>query len=64
MELKDQQVSDETKKRFEELKEKYPKVFSLNNEDTGHAQLVTMDIDTGKSPPMCQKPYTPVPQTL
>ena len=25
----------------------FPKVFSLNNEDIGHTQLVTMDIDTG-----------------
>ena len=37
-----------------ELKAKYPEVFSLNNEDTGHTQLVTMDIDTGDSPPVCQ----------
>ena len=36
----------------------YPKVFSLNNEDIGCTQLVTMDIDMGDSPPVCQKPYT------
>ena len=58
MELKDQNISEETKRKFEELKEKYPKVFSLNNEDIGHTQLVTMDIDMGDSPPVCQKPYT------
>ena len=58
MELKDQNISEDTKRRFEELKEQYPKVFSLNNEDIGHTQLVTMDIDTGDSPPVCQKPYT------
>ena len=58
MELKDQNISEETKKKFEELKEKYPKVFSLNNEDIGCTQLVTMDIDMGDSPPVCQKPYT------
>ena len=33
-------------------------MFSLNNEDIGHTQLVTMDIDKGDSPPICQKPYT------
>ena len=49
---------EETKQQFEELKAKYPKVFSLNNEDIGQIQLVTMDIDTGDSPPVCQKPYT------
>ena len=36
MELKDQNISEETKKKFEELKEKCPKVFSLNKEDIGH----------------------------
>ena len=40
------------------MKVKYPEVFSLNNEDIGHTQLVTMDIDTGDSPPVCQKLYT------
>ena len=58
MELKDHNASDETKQWFEELKAKYLEVFSLNNEDIGCTQLVTMDIDTGDSPPVCQKPYT------
>ena len=58
MELKDQSISEDTKRRFEELKEQYPKVFSLNNEDIGCTQLVTMDIDMGDSPLVCQKPYT------
>ena len=58
VELKDHDASEETRHRFEELKAKYPEVFSLNNEDIGHTQLVTMDIDTGDSPPVCQKPYT------
>ena len=58
MELKDHNASAETKQCFEELKAKFPEVFSLNNEDTRHTQLVTMDIDTGDSPPVCQKPYT------
>ena len=63
MELKDHNVSAETKLWFEELKAKYPEVFSLNNEDIGHTQLIPMDIDTGDSPPVCQKPYS-APQTL
>ena len=58
VELKDHNASKDTKQQFEELKAKYPEVFSLNNEDTGYTQLVTMDIDTGDSPPVCQKPYT------
>ena len=58
MELKDQSISEDIKRKFEELKEQFPKVFSLSNEDIGHTQLVTMDVDTGDSPPICQKPYT------
>ena len=58
VELKDQSISEDTKRRFEELEKQYPKVFLLNNEDIGCTQLVTMDIDTGDSPPVCQKPYT------
>ena len=58
VELKDHNTSKETKQQFEELKAKYPEVFSINNEDIGHTQLVTMDIDTGDSPPVCQKLYT------
>ena len=58
VELKDHNVSAETKQWSEELKAKYPEFFSLNNEDIGCTQLVTMDIDTGDSPPVCQKLYT------
>ena len=58
VELKDQDISEEPRRKFKELKVQFPKVFSLNNEDIGHTQLVTMDIDTGDSPPVCQKPYT------
>ena len=58
VELTDHDISEDTRRKFEELKVQFPKVFSLNNEDIGHTQLVTMDIDTGDSPPICQKPYT------
>ena len=58
MELRDQDVPKETKQEFKKLKEDYPEVFSLNNQDIGHTQLVTMHVDTGDSPPFCQKPYT------
>ena len=58
MGLRDQDVPKETKQEFEKLKEDYPEVFSLNNQDIGRTQLVTMHVDTGDSPPICQKPYT------
>ena len=58
VELKDQDVPEETRWEFEKLKADYPEVFSLNNQDIGHTQLVTMHVNTGDSPPICQKPYT------
>ena len=51
VELKDQEISQETKERFEKLKEKYPKVFSVSSQDIGHTNLVTMHVDTGDNPP-------------
>ena len=58
VELKDQEISSKTKQMFEKLKGKYPKVFSANSEDIGQTNLVTMHVDTGDNPPICQKPYT------
>ena len=55
LEIKDHSASDETKQWFKKLKAEYPEVFSRNNEDIGQTQLVTMDIDMGDSPPVCQK---------
>ena len=58
VELKDQDVSQEMKQKSAKLKEKYPKVFSLNSQDIGRTNLITMQVDTGDNPPICQKPYT------
>ena len=58
VELKDQEISEETKERFEKLKKQYPNVFSLSSQDIGHTNLVTMHVYTGDSPPICQKPDT------
>ena len=59
MELKDQDVPEAMRQEFEELKEDFPEVFSLNNQDIGHTQLVTMHVDTeGLTPPFVKKPYT------
>ena len=63
VELKDQNISEDTKRKFEELKKQYLKVFSLNNEDIGCTQLVTMVIDTGESPPVCQN-LIPCPSSI
>ena len=58
MKLKSKPISEDTAQRFEELCERFPEVFSKNSEDIGKTNLITMDIDTGDHPPICQKPYT------
>ena len=58
VELKDQEISQETKGRFVKLREQYAEVFSLNSQDIGCTNLVTMHVDMGDSPSICQKPYT------
>ena len=50
VELKDQEISEQTRQRFEKLKGKYPKVFSTSSEDIGRTNLVTMHVDTGDNP--------------
>ena len=47
VELRDQDVPEATRQEFEKLKGDFPEVFSLNNQDIGHTQLVTMHVDTG-----------------
>ena len=44
--------------RFEMLEKKYPEVFSLKSQVIGHTNLVTMHVDKGDNPLICQKPYT------
>ena len=58
VELKDHNVSEDTKKHFEELCQQCPEVFSTNNKDISRTNLITMDIDTGDSLPSAKKPYT------
>ena len=57
VELKDHNASANMKSQFEELCSQFPEVFSTNIEDIGHTNLITMDIDTGDSPPSAKKPY-------
>ena len=56
--LQDAYVSEEDKNNFRNLCKEYADIFSKSSEDIGHTSLVTMDIDTGDSPPVCQKPYS------
>ena len=36
---------------------KFEDIFSKDSTDIGKTSLITMDIDTWDSPPVCQKPY-------
>ena len=58
VELQDAAVSQETREKFRKLCEEHPQVFSQSNTDIGTTQLLKMDILTGDSPPINQKPYT------
>ena len=56
--LQDAYITEVDKARFRCLCNEFEDIFSKSSEDIGHTPLVTMDIDTGDSPPVCQKPYS------
>ena len=58
VDLQDTDIKPTRRSAFDELCERYPKVFYQGNEDIGRTQLITMDIDTGDSPPVSSRPYT------
>ena len=55
--LEDAKVPDKYKQQFVKLCEEYDDIFSKGPEDIGKTPLITMEIDTGDSPPICQRPY-------
>ena len=57
VDLKDQNISQETKDKFQELCQEYDDIVSKNSGDIGKTLLVEMDIDTGDSPTIPQRPY-------
>ena len=56
--LQNAPITDEDRSNFKELCNKYTDIFSRSSEDIGHTPLLKMDIDTGNSPPVCQRPYS------
>ena len=56
--LQDANVSDEHQKAFQDLCHEFKDIFSVDSGDIGKTPLVEMEIDTGDSPPITQKPYT------
>ena len=55
--LQDAQVSAKYKEQFKQLCKEFEDIFSKDSTDIGKTSLITMDIDTVDSPPVCQKPY-------
>ena len=56
--LQNAPITDEDRSNFKELCNNYADIFSRSSEDIGHTPLLKMDIDTGDSPPVCQRPYS------
>ena len=56
--LQDADVSEEHQKAFQDLCHEFKDIFLVDLGDVGKTPLVEMEIDTGDSPPITQKPYT------
>ena len=56
--LENAYVSEQDKERFNKMCKEYEDIFSKSSEDIGHTPLLTMDIETGDHPPVCQKAYS------
>ena len=57
MQLQDAEVAKKYKEQFKQLCKEFEDIFSKDSTDIGKTPLITMDIDTGDNPPVCQKPY-------
>ena len=58
VELQDAEITDEHQQAFKELCREFNDIFSEHSGDIGKTPLLEVDIDTGDSPPITQKPYT------
>ena len=56
MQPQDAEVAKKYKKPFKQLCRAFEDIFSKDSTDIGKTPLITVDIDTGDSPPVCQKP--------
>ena len=57
VQLQDAEVTEENREKFRLLCQEFEDIFSKDSTDIGKTPLITMDIDTGNSPPVCQRPY-------
>ena len=58
VDLKDAQIKEETKGKFQDLCNKFDSIISKSSGDIGKTLLIEMDIDTGNSPPIVSRLYT------
>ena len=58
VELRDTEGTETQQKAFKELCNEFKDIFSADSGDIGKTPLIEMEIDTGDSPPITQKPYT------
>ena len=56
--LQDAKITKEHQEAFKELCDEYRDIFSTDSKDIGKTPSLGMEIDTGDSPPITQKPYT------
>ena len=56
--LQDAEVTEAQQKAFKKLCNEYKDIFSADSSDIGKTPLIDMEVDTGDSPPIMQKPYT------
>ena len=58
VELQDAKISDDHRQAFKDLCAEFSDIFSTDSGDFGKTPLLEVEIDTGDSPPITQKPYT------
>ena len=58
VELQDADISEEQGQAFKDLCTEFKDIFSTDSGDIGKTPLLEVEIDTGDSPPITQKPYT------
>ena len=58
VELQDADITEAQQNAFKELCNEFKDIFSIDSSDIGKTPLIEMEIDTGDSPPITQKPYT------
>ena len=58
VDLQDAEVTKEQQQAFKNLCSECKDISSIDSSDIGKTPLIEMEIDTGDSPPIAQRPYT------